>query len=329
MMALLLPVHAAATFDWLVDATATAAERTLNAAFTFVYLEEPDGTLTLKQPASDIRRRSVQRAMDAFGKDALGRTIDPAKATTIGEALDADAPVIGSAREVLRGLIDDQTAAAAQSSLGVDTLAVTKLETAGERLGALVLMLVGTPNAEQVRLLAQHAACAAVNLRQAQAGRPDAAVDVVRTVFDARKTEVELQRELMRAERYRREASICVVEVTNMRLLRERFGNGLVQKAYDRVGEALAQHSRDIDVLGQYKETGYTMVLSEATPEGARQATKRLHEIATAAGASGDVPGLELHFAAGWGTYPTDGKTTDAIFAAAERRMYDPKTAVA
>jgi GGDEF domain-containing protein len=89
------------------------------------------------------------------------------------------------------------------------------------------------------------------------------------------------------------------------------------------VGQALAQHSRDIDVIGQYKESGYSMVLSEASPEAARQATGRLLAIAQEAARDVRVPGLELHLAAGWASYPVDGRATDAVFAAAERRMYE------
>ena len=323
VMAMLLPVHSAVTLDWLVDATATAAERTVNAAYTFVYFEEEDGALAYRAPASDLRRRGVQRAIDAFGARALATKIDPATATAIAEALESDTPVNADAGELLHGIADGAAANGAQQALGVDSVSLVKLESAGERLGALLLLHVGTPNLEHVRLLGEHVACAAVNLRQLQAGRDEGlTADVVRTVFDARKTEIELQRELMRAERYRREASICVIEATNLRLLRERFGPTLVEGLYDRVGQALAQHSRDIDVIGQYKLSGYTMVLSEASAEAAAQATKRLLAIAQEAARDANVPGLELHLAAGHATYPSDGKATDAVFAAAERRMY-------
>jgi len=327
MMALLLPVHAAANIDWLADATATAAERTLAAAHTLLFLEREDGTLAYCRPVSDLRRRSVQRALDALGLPPSGASIDPSTAAGIAEALDADAPVIGAAPEALRGMASHDALASAQQDLGIEAVAVAKVESAGERLGALMLLLAGRASPEQVRLLASHVACAAVNLRQATTPVEEVA-NIVRTVFDARKTEAELQRELTRAERYQREASICVIEATNLRLLREQFGPDLVDAAYERVGQSLAQYSRDIDVIGQYKQSGYTMVLSEATAEGAVLATKRLLGIAREA-APGDVPGLELHFAAGWATCPIDGRTAEALFAATERRMYDPKSAVA
>lgn len=324
MMAMLLPVHAAVTLDWLVDAAATAAERTLNAAYTFVYFEEADGTLERRAPASDIRRRSLAKAVDAFGKQAIRVRLDPADAPAIAEALDAGTAISGDAGVVLGSLIDDAAAARAQQTLAIDAAAFVPLAVAGERIGGLLLFFVGQPNAEHLQLLADHVSCAVVNLRQAEAARESGVTDVARSVFDARKIETDLQRELARAERYKREVSIAVIEATNLGLLRERFGPFLTERLLQQLGETLAGNARDIDVIGAYKESGYTMILTEASPEGAAAAAARL--LATArASASGDgaVPGLELHLAAGWATAPADGVTTDAVFAAAEQRMYD------
>jgi diguanylate cyclase (GGDEF)-like protein len=324
MMAMLLPIHAAMTLDWLVDAAATAAERTLNASYTFVYFEEQDGKLERRAPASDIRRRSQQKAVDAFGKNVIKVRLDPSQAPAIAEALDGSASIVANATDVFRGLGDVAAIDAAQKAIGVNAVSFVPLEVAGERIGALLLMFVGQPNPEHVQLLADHVSCAVVNLRQADAARETGVIDIARSVFDARKIEADLQRELARAERYKREVSIAVIEATNLRLLRERFGDFLTERLLQRLGETLAQNARDIDVIGAYKESGYTMILTEASPEGASNAAARLLATAkeTAVGTD-DVPGLELHLAAGWATAPADGVTSEAIFAAAERRMYD------
>ena len=71
------------------------------------------------------------------------------------------------------------------------------------------------------------------------------------------------------------------------------------------------------------------MVLSEVSPDGVQQASRRLLAAAADAGRDASVPGLELHLACGWASWPADGKSEEALFAAAARRMYDPKTQVA
>jgi diguanylate cyclase (GGDEF)-like protein len=330
MLSALLPIHSAITLDWLVDATSTAAEAALGAPYAFVYFEDHDGRLNRKAPASDLRRRSLQRAIDAVGHDALRARLDPSDAPAIAAALDARTPTTVSAAELFRGLTNETAAAEAQAQLGVASLAVVPLESAGERVGALLLMFVEEPEPAHVRLFADHVACAAVNLRQSQAARERGVTDVVRSVFDARKLESDLQKELSRAVRHKHEVSIAIVEATNLRLLREKYGRFLTDQLLQRLGAALAENARDIDVIGAWKESGYTMILTEATADGASIAANRLLTIALETKLDAeDVPGLELHLACGWATCPIDGATTDALFAAAEQRMYDATEQVA
>jgi diguanylate cyclase (GGDEF)-like protein len=324
MMSSLLTVHSAMTQDWLVDAACTAAERGLNAPFAFVFFEEQDGCLVYKAPASDLRRRSHQRATDALGTSLFQGKIDPKGTPAIAEALDASAPVILPFPEFFGPSIGQKRAVDAALALTVGAVCVAPMENAGERIGALVVLGDSTMAPAQVRLLADHIACASANLRDAASAREQGVIDVVRSVFDARKLESELQRELTRAVRYKREVSICVIEATNLRLLRERFGTFLTDRLLQRLGEGLAQHARDVDVIGAYKESGYTMILMEATADGAAVAAERLMETArrTMLDDGEAVPGLELHLVMGYATCPEDGMTSDSLFAVAEVRMY-------
>jgi diguanylate cyclase (GGDEF)-like protein len=331
MMSSLLTVHSAMTQDWLVDAACTAAERGLNAAFAFVFFEEQDGSLVYKAPASDLRRRGHQRAADALGGALFRGRVDPKETPAIAEALDTGSPVLAPFPEFFGPSMGQKRAIEAAVALTVGAACVVPMENAGERIGALLVLGDSTMPAAHVRLLADHIACASANLRDAASGREQGVIDVVRSVFDARKLESELQRELTRAVRYKREVSICVIEATNLRLLRERFGRFLTDRLLQRLGEGLAQHARDVDLIGAYKESGYTMILMEAASDGAEVAARRLMDTAmrTALDDGENVPGLELHLAVGYATCPEDGTTSDSLFAAAEMRMYGGQTQVA
>jgi diguanylate cyclase (GGDEF)-like protein len=322
MMESLLPVHSALTLDWLVDGAATAAERGIGAPFTFVYFEDQDGRLDYRAPASDLRRRSLQRLIDALDYDVSRRKIDPGESQHLSDALDNTEVVVTDAVSFFELFVPRAKAEEAGRSLALSTVAIAPVETAGERLGAMVMLFHDAPDEAQVRLLAQHIACAAVNLRNAQNAREAGVIDAVRSVFDARKLESELQRELQRADRYKREVSVVVIEATNLALLRDQFGSFLTDQLLQRLGGALAQHARDVDVIGAYKESGYVMILTEATGEGAAGAATRLLQTAESMRLDEHVPGLELHLVAGWAACPADGVTSDALFAAAERRMY-------
>jgi diguanylate cyclase (GGDEF)-like protein len=324
IMSSLLSVHAALSIDWLVDAASTAAERVLGAPFAYVFVEDQDGRLEHKAPASDLRRRSLQRVNDAFSKDLFRRRIDPRDVPAFADALDGGKPVLSSFEEFFRSFAPVAEVTTAERALGAHKAIIAPIETAGERIGALLVLATGDADLEHARLLGEHIACAAVNLRQASAGREEIPIDVSRSVFDTHKLESELRRELGRAQRYSRNVSIVVVQATNLRLLRERFGGFLTDRLLQRLGEALAAHSREIDVIGSYKDSGYAMVLTEASAQDAEVAAARLLAAAQDIRLDGDdVPGLELHMVAGHATFPGDGATTDALFATVERRMYE------
>jgi diguanylate cyclase (GGDEF)-like protein len=323
IMAALLPVHAALTPGWLADATASAAEQAFGVPFTFVYAEGEDGALTMEAPASDQRRQSLRKALDALGEAVLSSRIEPATLPVLSEALDNGSPLMAPLADFFAPALEAAAAGRASAALGIDTACMAPLETAGERLGALIALGGPTMNPHHLRLLAEHAACASINLRNSGAVReaePD--IGIARAVFDGRKLESELARELQRSIRYKREVSICVIEATNLRLLRERFGRGLTERLLDALGSSLARQSREIDVIGAYKESGYTMVLTEASAAGAESASRRLRAHVEDLSLDDGAPGLELHLAAGWATCPQDGLTPEELFSAAERRMY-------
>ena len=313
-MSALLPVHGALTVEWLVDAAAAAAERIAPAGHALIFFETDDGRLELAMPLSDARKRATRDAVDALGSAAAVAAV-PA----LTEALDSGAPIVLQ--------VDDLRASMGRAdgvgTLDARTACIVPLEAAGERFGA-ILALGDDMNSHHLRLVAEHVSCALINLRNAGALREQVTVDIARSVFDRRKLEAELQRELTRALRYKREVSICVIEATNMRLLRERFGEALPEQLVEQLGEALARHAREIDLIGAYKDSGFTMVLAEASAAGAEAAAHRLRGEVEGLTLDSAVraPGLELHLAVGWATCPHDGSTIDGLFAAAERRMY-------
>ncbi len=273
-------------------------------------------------PASDVRRRALQRAVDEFGEDVLGARLAPASAPTIAGVLREGTPIVAPAADVLRGLMAIDAAREAQERLGARALAVVPLESSGERVGALIGVCGERPTTDQLRMFGAHVATALVKLRQETAARERTVLDIVRSVFDARKIESELQKEIARAQRYKHEVSIVVIEATNVRLLRERFGEFLTDQLVQRLGGALAESARDIDVIGAFKESGYTMILTQATSQNILPVAERLLRTAQETRLEDDVPGLELHLVCGWATCPNDGTTTEAMFSAAEGRMY-------
>jgi diguanylate cyclase (GGDEF)-like protein len=323
-MTVLLALHASPTRAALADAVASAAEQIAGAPYAFIFFEGEDGSLVYQAPASETRRRSHKRAIDAAGQAIFSGAVDPRNVTALVEALDTGANVLVATRVVFAPLIDAQRGADIENALGVTQACVAAITGAGDRYGALVVFGGEATVESHVGLLAAHAGCVCVHLANAESAIDAATEGLVRTIFDERKLEAELQRELARAQRFGRDVSICVVEATNLGLLRERFGATLTEQLYERLGDELARHARDIDIIGAYRDSGYTMVLAEAAPAGVEAAAQRLARAAELVKLDGKpVPGLELHVAVGYATAPADGTAAAQLFSAAQRRMYD------
>jgi diguanylate cyclase (GGDEF)-like protein len=322
-MSSLLSLHSAATRGALADAVAIASEQINGTPYAFVFFERDDGSLAYQAPASETRRRSHRGAIEALGPALFSSGVDARDVAALAEALDSGAIVCAPVREVLTPLADESRGAVVESAIGVTHACAAAITGAGDRWGALLVLGDESMQESHVGLLAAHVGRACANLAVAETADDEPTGDVARSIFDARKVEAELGRELARSQRFGRSVSICVVEATNLRLLRERFGETLTEQLYERLGDVLSRHARDIDIMGAYRESGYTMVLAEASPAGVEAAAQRLAAAAADVRLDGKpVPGLELHLAVGHATAPEDGVTTDALFAAAQRRMY-------
>lgn len=322
-MAALLPMHVAVTLEQLVDAACIASERVGGAPYTLLYLEQEDGRLERQLAGSELHRRSIRRAIEAFGERALPTRLDGSALAAVGDALDARQPAIMQPAGLFGDTLDESDIRSAQKSLAIGWAAIAPLEFAGEHMGLIILLSKGEPDIARLRLLADHLAAASVRVRHL--GGERATAPAVRPVFDERKLHREIQRELGRAERYRRTLSIVMIEATNLRLLRERFGRALTDAQFERLGESLAEHARDFDIIGAHRQSGYAMVLVETPPDGAAAAANRLLDVAKGTVDGGGIPGLELHLTAGWASAPGDGATPEALFDVVQRRMYDDR----
>jgi diguanylate cyclase (GGDEF)-like protein len=310
-------MHTASTARALADALSLAAERASGAQLALMFVERLDGSLEYVVPHSETRRREQARII---GAPPFAAKIDPAAVPALGEAIDSGAAVACKTGDLFAssGVLPDGHPG---RDPAIAHARIAPIEAAGERVGALICLADRELDGEIVQLIAAHAGVA---FRGIGASTTEViAVDPARTIFDARKLGAELQRELARAQRYGRDVSICLVEATNLRLLRERFGTGLTADLFATLGETLARNARDVDIIGEYKDRGYCMVLAEATADGVEAAAERLASVANSAAQGQGTPGLELHLVVGVATAPIDGGLAEDLFAAAERRMYE------
>lgn len=319
----LLRLHSATTEGWLVEAAMAAAERSLGALYTFIFLFDSSGRLVGQQSPSEARARSLSRAHSALGQPLAKLKLTLTDDTPLALALRERHPVTSDdLAEALNHVIDTETCQQAQRQLGIGSCCLSPIEMSAEQLG-VALFLFGNGHApiSHVTLLCEHLARAILNLRDREAGRRRGELDPVRWVSDERRFAEQFERELERANRHQRPLSILLVRLANLQEIRAQLGRFLADRLLRTIGAILSDQIRGSDFLGAYGEDGFALIMAEADAEAAAQAAQRLLPIASSAQLEGSAtPTPHLHYATA--TFPEDESTVEALIAAAEARLH-------
>jgi diguanylate cyclase (GGDEF)-like protein len=319
----LLRLHSATSEAWLVEAAMAAAERSLGALYTFVFLFDSSGRLVGQQSPSEGRARSLSRAHSALGQPLARLKLTPSDDTLLALSLRERHPItIDSLAEALNQVIDSETCQQAQQQLGIANCCVSPIEMSAEQLG-VALLLFGNEHApiSHVTLLCEHLARALLNLREQEAGRRRGELDAVRWVSDERRFAEQFERELGRANRHQRPLSILLMRVANFQEVRAQLGRFLADRLLRRIGAILSEQIRGSDFLGAYGDDGFALIMAEANAAAAAEAAQRLMPMTSSVQLEGGgTPTPHLYY--GTATFPEDGSTVEALIAAAEVRLH-------
>lgn len=319
----LLRLHSGTSEVWLVEAAMAAAERSLGALYTFVFLFDSSGHLVGQQSASEGRTRSLSRVHSALGQPLARLKLTLSDDTLLALSLRERHPVsTDSLAEALNQVIDPETCQQAQQQLGIASCCVSPIEMSAEQLG-VALLLFGNGHApiSHVTLLCEHLARALLNLREREAGRRRGELDAVRWVSDERRFAEQFERELGRANRHQRPLSILLVRVANFQEVRTQLGRFLAERLLRRIGAILSEQIRGSDFLGAYGDDGFALIMAEANAAAAAEAAQRLMPMTSGVQLEGSAsPTPHLHY--GTATFPEDGPSVEALIAAAEVHLH-------
>ena len=325
MLESLLAVHSAPTKEWLADASATAAERSLGALYGLFYVLEASGELVGVRPASSERVRRMLKVRELLQQDLTTLRFDPDSRPQLAAAIESGQPAsLADLGLALPLALDNEALAKAQRSLGVGEVWAAPLHSGGTSDGLLLLFMPPSPHTslQQADLLARHVAVAYARLKEMEAGRKRGEIDAVRWVYDEHRFHEQLTKEIRRAERHKRPLSVILVRLRNLGDLKARYGRFLADQLLRQTGRRLAQTMRDTDFLGAFHEDGFAGILVEADAGGAQRARERvlsgLHELQLP---HADLPDLDIDLICATASYPEGGETSDDLMRAAEERL--------
>lgn len=129
-----------------------------------------------------------------------------------------------------------------------------------------------------------------------------------------------LDLEIKRSQRSGRPFAILLFDLDQLKQINDTHGHLAGSRALCRLADILRVYCRSIDMAARYGGDEFAVVIPEARKEDARQVAARICDRIAE-----DSERPTLSVSVGLSFYPDDGDTMDALFAAADRALYQMK----
>ncbi|HUS19850.1 MAG TPA: sensor domain-containing diguanylate cyclase [Terriglobales bacterium] len=200
----------------------------------------------------------------------------------------------------------------------------------GEKLGVLVLDSK-TPGAflqsdiTPLESVADICAAAIQNAHHFESAKQLAYLDGLTGIFNRRFFEMRIVEELERAQRYKSEMSVIMLDIDNFKKLNDEFGHLLGDEVLRQVSTILQQHLRKGDVVCRFGGEEFAILLPQANAESAMEVADKLRRAIE----TWHFPGVPrpVTVSAGTAQYPEFGVTRDEVVSAADSALYLAKQA--
>ncbi|MCI0543440.1 MAG: GGDEF domain-containing protein, partial [Actinobacteria bacterium] len=166
---------------------------------------------------------------------------------------------------------------------------------------------------EQVRAMARLEA-------ETEHWRTLAVVDPLTGLYNRRMLEERMAAEIGRANRHRAALSLLLLDLTDFKLINDRYGHPTGDQVLKEFARLLKKVSRGSDIAVRLGGDEFLLILPECTPENIVHLIARVTKLEVRVGDE-KIP---VRFAAGWETY-RPGETAAELLARADRALYVDK----
>lgn len=146
--------------------------------------------------------------------------------------------------------------------------------------------------------------------------------DPLTGLYNRRYMEEALKQEFARAQRENQPFSIIMLDMDNLKALNDQHGHAVGDQALKKLGMLLKSMTRREDIACRYGGDEFLVILHNTNEVNA---LNRLREWETSGASQNLGDKLDIHFSAGFATYPVHGKTVEEITHVADTALYESK----
>jgi diguanylate cyclase (GGDEF)-like protein len=135
----------------------------------------------------------------------------------------------------------------------------------------------------------------------------------------------ELEKELIRTERYQHPVSVLMMDLDHFKLVNDRHGHLVGSHCLSEVGSLIREATRVTDVNGRYGGEEFVSFLPETDTAAAVMVAERIRETMAARTFNYGGTAYQVRISIGVATYPADGTTVEALVQSADTALYQAK----
>jgi len=212
------------------------------------------------------------------------------------------------------------------------TIAIIPLKLDERVIGAIVVASTnpGALPREESRNVALLGALAATSLEmvwEMEEVSRRARTDALTGLANRRAFDEQLEQLLAHADRFGHSVSLIVADVDHFKAVNDNWGHEVGDQVLKSVAETLAEGVRAVDVCARFGGEELAILLPQTSLQGAVELADRLRKAVGAKPIVVNGEEIRVTISCGVACYPEGVLTKEALFAAADRAMYEAKSA--
>ncbi|WP_166787195.1 diguanylate cyclase [Cryobacterium sp. TMT2-23] len=157
--------------------------------------------------------------------------------------------------------------------------------------------------------------------------REESTHDSLTGLYNRRFLDASFARELTLAERSGEPVSVIMCDLDHFKRVNDRYGHQAGDEVLRAFGELMKQHARASDIFYRYVAEDFLMVLLGLASEGALERAEQLRSALAKLTVEHGDGRIRVTASFGVATFPADGRSSDALIAAADGALYTAKAA--